>query len=164
MGEPNATANSDQQKPQTEISRRSPDKVGDPPSGHRWLMGASLLALEIAEHLNWTKPLPALTDGAVCFQRPDGTTNCKLGRGNYTMNVEMWACWKVVTRVMNALFPVFLFFFYLKLNAGHNYLVKKSKLGNGTKIAHFGSPGQLKLFMQPFSNIFLSKLLWLRNM
>lgn len=33
MGEPNATANSDQQKPQTGISRRSPDKVETHPLG-----------------------------------------------------------------------------------------------------------------------------------
>lgn len=52
----------------------------------------ALPALEIGKHLNLTKPLPAPAEGAVCFRRPDGTTNCKLGRGNYTMDVEMWAC------------------------------------------------------------------------
>lgn len=40
------------------------------------------------------------------------------------MDVEMWACRKAATPIMNALFPVSLLFsllfFCRKLNAGHN--------------------------------------------
>lgn len=52
----------------------------------------TLPALEIGKHLNRTKPLLGPAEGAACFQRPDATTNRKPGRGNYTMDVEMWAC------------------------------------------------------------------------